>query len=80
MLVKELGLQGGKALSTLVSDMYHESAELMDHEKFKKYQSMCARVNFSIACDSQGVVDHTARQGCGLSKHVHARHLWLQTW
>ena len=32
----------------------------------------------TIACDSQGVVDHTARQGLGLAKHVHTRHLWLQ--
>ena len=32
----------------------------------------------TIACDSQGVVDHTARQGLGLAKHVHSRHLWLQ--
>ena len=31
-----------------------------------------------IACDNQGVVDHTARQGLGLAKHVHTRHLWLQ--
>ena len=79
MLVNELGLQGEKTLSTPVSDMQNETEELLDHEKFKKYQSMCARVNFSIACDSQGVVDHTARQGPGLSKHVHARHLWLHT-
>ena len=32
----------------------------------------------TIACDNQGVVDHTARQGLGLAKHVHTRHLWLQ--
>ena len=32
----------------------------------------------SIACDNQGVVDHTARQGLGLAKHVHTRHRWLQ--
>ena len=30
------------------------------------------------ACDNQGVLDHTARQGLGLGKHVHTRHLWLQ--
>ena len=23
-------------------------------------------------------LDHTARQGLGLAKHVHTRHLWLQ--
>ena len=32
----------------------------------------------TIACDNQGVVHHTARQGLGLAKHVHTRHLWLQ--
>ena len=32
----------------------------------------------TIACDNQGVVDHTARQGLGLAKHVHTRHLSLQ--
>ena len=32
----------------------------------------------TIACDNQGVVDHTARQGLGLAKHVHTRHFWLQ--
>ena len=32
----------------------------------------------TIACDNQGVVDHTARQGLGLAKHVHTRHLWLR--
>ena len=33
----------------------------------------------TIACDNQGVVDHTARKGLGLAKHVHTRCLWLQT-
>ena len=32
----------------------------------------------TAACDNQGVVDHTARQGLVLAKHVHTRHLWLQ--
>ena len=46
MVVKELGLRGAKTLSTPVSDMHHESEELLDHEKFKKCQSLCARANF----------------------------------
>ena len=25
-----------------VSDMHHESEELLDHERFKKYHSLCA--------------------------------------
>ena len=32
----------------------------------------------TIACDNQGVVDHTARQVLGFAKHVHTRRLWLQ--
>ena len=28
--------------------------------------------------DNQGVIDHTARQGLGVAKHIHVRHLWLQ--
>ena len=32
----------------------------------------------SLACDNQRVVDHRARQGLGLAKHVHTRHLSLQ--
>ena len=32
----------------------------------------------TLACDNQGVVDRAARQGSGLAKHVHTRHLWLQ--
>ena len=40
---------------------------------------LCAADNtlVTIACD-KGVVDHTTRQGLGLAKHVHTRHLWLQ--
>ena len=47
MIVKELGWQGAKTLSTRVSDLHHESEELLDHEKFKKYQSLCARANLA---------------------------------
>ena len=31
----------------------------------------------TVACDNQGV-DHTARQGLGLAKHVHTKHVCLQ--
>ena len=46
MIVKELGLQGAKTLRTPVSATNHQSEELLDHERFKKYQCLCARVNF----------------------------------
>ena len=29
-----------------MSDMNHESEDLLDHEKFKKYQPLCAQANF----------------------------------
>ena len=32
----------------------------------------------ALMSDNQGVVDHTARQGLGVAKHIHVRHLWLQ--
>ena len=32
----------------------------------------------TIACDNEGVVDHTARQGLELAKHVRTRQIWLQ--
>ena len=48
MIVKEFGWQGAKTLSTPVSDMHHESEELLDREKFNKYQSLCARANFLV--------------------------------
>ena len=37
------------------------------------------RCRATLMSENQGVVDHTARQGLGLAKHVHIRHLWLQT-
>ena len=36
-------------------------------------------VKATIACDSHGAVDHAARQGSGLAKHLHTIHLSLQT-
>ena len=38
MIVKELGLQGAKTLRTPMSATNHQSEELLDHERFKKYQ------------------------------------------
>ena len=29
-----------------MSDMHHESEDLLDHEKFRKYQPLCAQANF----------------------------------
>ena len=37
MIVNELGLQGAKTLSTPMSDMHHESGEMLGHEMFKKH-------------------------------------------
>ena len=38
IIVKEFGLQGAKTLSRPVSDANHE--ELLDHARFKKFQSL----------------------------------------
>ena len=32
----------------------------------------------ALMSGNQGVVDHTARQGLGVGKHIHVLHLWLQ--
>ena len=40
------GLDGAKVVSTPVSDVHHESDELLDHERFTMYQSTCAWANF----------------------------------
>ena len=45
-IIIELGLQDAKSVSTPVADELRESDELLDREKFKKYQSICARANF----------------------------------
>ena len=45
LIIKELGLKDAKAVSSPVAE-HHEVEELLDHERFKKYQSICARTNF----------------------------------
>ena len=42
----DVGLQGAATLSTSVTDMNHENGDLLDHEKFKMYQPLCAQANF----------------------------------
>ena len=62
--VRDLGLQGAKALSTPVSDMHHERKELQDHAKFKKISS-CALERTQVpgrARDADGL------QRCKLGK------------
>ena len=46
MIVKELGLQGAKTLRTPVSATNHQSEELLTMKDSRKYQCLCARVNF----------------------------------
>ena len=45
LIVKELGLKDAKAVSNPVAE-HHESEELLDHERFNKYQSICVRTIF----------------------------------
>ena len=37
------------------------------------------RCQATLMSDNQGVVDHTARQGLGVAKHIQFRRLWLKT-
>ena len=46
IMIRELGLQRAKSVATPVADAHHESEELLDHERFKMYQSLRARRNF----------------------------------
>ena len=46
LIVREMGLLEAKALATPVADEVNEGDELLDHERFKRYQSICARANF----------------------------------
>ena len=54
IVIREMNLQNSKAVTTPVSDEQHESDELLDHERFKKYQSLCARCNF-LAIDRMDI-------------------------
>ena len=45
LIIKELGLKDAKAVSSPVAE-HRETEELLDHERFKKYQSICARAKF----------------------------------
>ena len=54
IVIRELGLQEAKAVTTPVADECHESDEFLDHERFKKYQSLCARCNF-LALDRMDI-------------------------
>ena len=46
LLVRDLGLEEARSVVSPVSDERFESEDFLDHEKFKKYQSICARANF----------------------------------
>ena len=46
LIIKELGLQAAKSVATPVAEENYENDEPLDHERFKKYQSVCARANF----------------------------------
>ena len=54
ILIRDLGLTGAKAVATPGDDFCDLSEDLLEHEKFKKYQSLCARANF-LATDRMDV-------------------------
>jgi hypothetical protein len=54
MVIRDLGLGNAKSVSSPVSDESFESEEFLDHERFKKYQSICARANF-LAVDRMDI-------------------------
>ena len=54
VIIRDLGLQGAKSVSTPIADDSHESDVFLDHERHKKYQSICARCNF-LAVDRMDI-------------------------
>ena len=53
-MIRDLGLQEAKSVSSPVSDEHGSEEILLEHEKFKKYQSICARGNF-LALDRMDI-------------------------
>ena len=62
VIIKELGLQEAKPVTTPVADECHETDELLDHERFKKYQSICARAHF-LALDRMDI-QYASKECC----------------
>lgn len=46
LIVRDLGLQNAKPVTTPAVDQFHEDDEPLDHDTNKKYQSVCARAKF----------------------------------
>ena len=46
LIIKGLDLENAKGVTTPYQEENFESEELLDHEKFKRYQSICARTNY----------------------------------
>ena len=54
VIIRDLGLRDAKSVSTPTADDVREPDELLDHERYKKYQSICARCNF-LALDRMDI-------------------------
>lgn len=68
LIVRDLNLQNAKALSSPGTDMTQEGGEaLLDHQRFKQFQSMCARANF-WSTDRSGL-RHAATYLCRPQAH-----------
>ena len=48
IIIRDLGLSEAKGVSSPWSEEHFEEEELLDHERFKRYQSICARANFLV--------------------------------
>ena len=67
------------SLSSLESELYAAVSKKVEALALQNWlRDLGNSTRVTIACDNQGVVDHTARQGVGLAKHVRTRHIWLQ--
>jgi hypothetical protein len=46
ILINEHGVENANQVNAPASHVHNESDELLDHGRFKKYQCLCARLNF----------------------------------
>ena len=67
IIIRDLGLAGAKSVTSPVSEEHFESEDFLDHERFKKYQSICARANF-LSVDRMDIQFATKECCRGMSK------------
>lgn len=71
--MRYLGLEGARSTSAPTSDERPEPAEPLDHKRYRRYQSICARAEF-LSTDSMGL-QFVATQCCRAMSKPTVRYL-----